>query len=482
MIMSSLSANNYIKEITDSRKWAIIVYLALSLFAIMGCINLVDIVSGDIIGTTAIYSTYAGISLSAALGVGAFYLFFVRLPQGKWQQYTLIAVFSGAFILVAAFALVNSTGFLWTLLIVFYTLVGFNTGICAFCFFILYSHTDKSGRILAWSSLMGLSIYYLFCLLCPRDSIVYFPVWQISIGVAIIAMLLLLLRPIKVLEVLSLDAKNIEDNNNPKFRISVGANVMMIIIMAFLMGGNDAIILAGIDENRSTIHITQLFYVLGIMLAGYIADLGKGKYLHVLCLAAVILTIPITLYVNSPTDYILNSGFTYFLGGIFFIVVIFCLISIADQALNPLLIICLPGFLYYLGGAMGGMAVEYIIHLDDVWLLIIYTFIILLFLGSIYGAGFLRVDAGLNSNIPRPDLTLEQKLNFITRTFNLTLRETQVLQELQKGRSNSEIAADLFISENTVKFHVRNILKKLNIENRYQVNIWLEENSNGINV
>jgi len=48
----------------------------------------------------------------------------------------------------------------------------------------------------------------------------------------------------------------------------------------------------------------------------------------------------------------------------------------------------------------------------------------------------------------------------------LTTREVEVLRELSKGYSNHEIAIKLEIAENTVKVHVHNILKKLNLPNR----------------
>lgn len=50
----------------------------------------------------------------------------------------------------------------------------------------------------------------------------------------------------------------------------------------------------------------------------------------------------------------------------------------------------------------------------------------------------------------------------------LTPREVEVLRELSGGRSNRQIAEHLEIAENTVKVHVHNILKKLNLHNRRQ--------------
>jgi DNA-binding NarL/FixJ family response regulator len=51
----------------------------------------------------------------------------------------------------------------------------------------------------------------------------------------------------------------------------------------------------------------------------------------------------------------------------------------------------------------------------------------------------------------------------------LTDREMDVLQLVVAGLRNKEIAADLGISENTAKFHLRNILDKLHAQNRAEV-------------
>jgi two-component system NarL family response regulator len=44
----------------------------------------------------------------------------------------------------------------------------------------------------------------------------------------------------------------------------------------------------------------------------------------------------------------------------------------------------------------------------------------------------------------------------------------QVLQLMAQSKSNKDIAAVLFISENTVKNHVRNILEKLHLHSRME--------------
>ena len=54
----------------------------------------------------------------------------------------------------------------------------------------------------------------------------------------------------------------------------------------------------------------------------------------------------------------------------------------------------------------------------------------------------------------------------------LTPREMEVLQHVAKGMNNREIAKELYISENTVKNHVRNILEKLHLHSRMEAVVY----------
>ncbi|MGD6817017.1 response regulator [Metabacillus sp. 84] len=51
----------------------------------------------------------------------------------------------------------------------------------------------------------------------------------------------------------------------------------------------------------------------------------------------------------------------------------------------------------------------------------------------------------------------------------LSSRELEVLQLVAKGMSNKDVSEALFISEHTVKSHLKNILGKLHLENRVQL-------------
>ena len=50
----------------------------------------------------------------------------------------------------------------------------------------------------------------------------------------------------------------------------------------------------------------------------------------------------------------------------------------------------------------------------------------------------------------------------------LSSREYEVFQELVRGKFNKEIASHLYISEDTVKKHLKSIYKKLEVRNRVE--------------
>jgi DNA-binding NarL/FixJ family response regulator len=70
----------------------------------------------------------------------------------------------------------------------------------------------------------------------------------------------------------------------------------------------------------------------------------------------------------------------------------------------------------------------------------------------------------------------EEPVEVEKRDYQLTEREKEVLLCLVQGMNNKEIAKALFISDKTVKIHVSNIFKKLDVKSRSQVVIYAVQN------
>jgi DNA-binding NarL/FixJ family response regulator len=58
----------------------------------------------------------------------------------------------------------------------------------------------------------------------------------------------------------------------------------------------------------------------------------------------------------------------------------------------------------------------------------------------------------------------------------LTEREVTLVRALAQGLSNKQISQELWITEQTVKFHLRNIYRKLDVSSRTGAARWAHEN------
>ncbi len=76
---------------------------------------------------------------------------------------------------------------------------------------------------------------------------------------------------------------------------------------------------------------------------------------------------------------------------------------------------------------------------------------------------FLKEDVGTVQS-----LNLEDAMELVKQKYELTNREIEILTEVYDGKTNTQIAEDLFISESTVKAHIYNIFRKMNVKSRVE--------------
>jgi len=83
-----------------------------------------------------------------------------------------------------------------------------------------------------------------------------------------------------------------------------------------------------------------------------------------------------------------------------------------------------------------------------------------------------------------PNVTVRLLATFATRGVGtprtqpiepLTAREEEVLVTVARGRTNAEIATELYISLSTVKTHLASLMNKLNARNRVEIAMWAYE-------
>ena len=62
-----------------------------------------------------------------------------------------------------------------------------------------------------------------------------------------------------------------------------------------------------------------------------------------------------------------------------------------------------------------------------------------------------------------------ENFDYLILKYNISQREKEIILLLIEGKSNNYIKESLFISYHTVKNHITNIYKKLNVKNRHEL-------------
>lgn len=88
-------------------------------------------------------------------------------------------------------------------------------------------------------------------------------------------------------------------------------------------------------------------------------------------------------------------------------------------------------------------------------------------------AGATVLSANVGGLLARP--TPSARENKDSAWSSLTLREQETLELVSRGASNKIIARSLGIAESTVKVHVKHVLQKLNLRNRFEAAVWLRD-------
>ena len=69
---------------------------------------------------------------------------------------------------------------------------------------------------------------------------------------------------------------------------------------------------------------------------------------------------------------------------------------------------------------------------------------------------------------PTGSVNLDDALAAVKERCELTKREVEILREIYSGKTNTQIAETLFISESTVKAHIYNIFRKMKVKSRVE--------------
>lgn len=87
-----------------------------------------------------------------------------------------------------------------------------------------------------------------------------------------------------------------------------------------------------------------------------------------------------------------------------------------------------------------------------------------------------------NSYMEKPQaavVDLNDVLGSVREKYELTNREIEILEQIYNGKTNTQIAEELFISESTVKAHIYNLFRKLGVKSRVEAVCIVREEKEG---
>lgn len=241
--------------------------------------------------------------------------------------------------------------------------------------------------------------------------------------------------------------------------------------------------LADVKSGVVNLEFSRLFYALGLTVAGIINDINR-KYGIFACLISLVFPFLLLFlsvqYQSSITLWILG----YILTGFYTVYRVLLLGDLSNKN-ESLLYIASFGLLFgRIGDAVGafiGINMTNNINILIVINVVFYittAIIVMLIFERIYIPDILKerifsVSPTENSKEPKKEDSSKEessdKLEAFAEKYALSKREKEVLKLALTDMTNSNIAEQLFISENTTKFHIRNILKKTCCSNKNEL-------------
>ncbi len=258
---------------------------------------------------------------------------------------------------------------------------------------------------------------------------------------------------------------------NPKKAVVI-ATLLFIAISWAIQSVGFYFPMAQSDELNISGEILRITYSTGLIVAAFLNN--KDKRIGAIC-CLVTMTTPM-LYILLQTKVGVTAFVffvSYFMTGFLAIYRYGIIADLSDMMSPkgyPLVFLCSFGLIFGRFGEAFGAFIGIKLGSDPLALMAVTS--VLLVLGSgMFMFHYMR----LFTPVPASEMTREDVLTSIKLRYDLSSREMDVLNLLVDGATNTEISSKLFISENTVKFHVSNLLKKTGTKSRKELSsVFLE--------
>lgn len=246
-------------------------------------------------------------------------------------------------------------------------------------------------------------------------------------------------------------------DNNQQLYIKEYASIIALMTVIFTVG-------AGLYYSLPVAtlvnwNLIRAFYAVGLILAGLIMD--KNRLMgEVLAIASLTYPLIMTTIVGDGVTNTVALSISYCVRGF---VTIYYILVFTDMAWdNPRNLVLAPV------GLMVSRIIEIIV--SSILMFLMPNEIVQLLVAAVCFVPLLILFVIVQNKKYVPELISEdKKLALYAERHALTSREIDILKCLINGMSDAEIADQLFISKNTVRFHISNLMKKTDNKTRVEV-------------
>jgi len=205
----------------------------------------------------------------------------------------------------------------------------------------------------------------------------------------------------------------------------------------------------------------RLVYFISLVVAGVLNDRSR-RLGNILSLLALTFAFSMPLMRDFSTGVYITWIISYFAGGFITICRAILFLDIAKDSNKTYL--APVGIAIGRAGEPIGMFIRIKLEANNMLLLFTISFFFAITI-VLFTIMFIK---NYSIQTAKGDSNVDFHSLFIAK-YELSPREIQIFEEILDRKQNKEIAVDLYISEATVKFHVKNLLAKTNCKNRNEL-------------
>lgn len=263
--------------------------------------------------------------------------------------------------------------------------------------------------------------------------------------------------------------------NKPQARRGEAAVLIAaVFIMSLVIGLNDGIITALHAQGQMDIaSYPRLFYALGLVFAGFIADYKKRRYMPLATVCTMLFSTVAVFFLSNPAMYELNSMLMYFYSGFY---MLYFTVSFIDLAPGT----GAPELWAGMGRVLRGFATA-CIALPSVRMFSAWGDMPILLLSCTFSAAVLIL-LSLSGHLvitryPEPPqstvcterfrISDEERLKAFSEKYALTPRESEVVAHITSGGQNlQKTAEEMYLSRRTLQRYLTSVYIKTGTKSR----------------